>query len=207
MTPTPTPEPVRPEEWPAAFRLLFQNASPADREARLVNALGLAEHGELDPEGLFVLRENGRVLGAVLCHCLPGHSALVWPPQCLPDKRRLLFEDALLRRGADWLKAGNVRVAQALLSPDEAELAAALPRNGFAHVTHLLFLRRDLCHGVHARASAVCLTYRAYEPSQPMLFHQTLQNTYEGTLDCPELNGVRCGRRCRRAPRFESFRP
>ena len=188
---TPTPEPVRSEELPAAFRLLFQNAASADRESRLVNALGLVDRGELDPQGLFVLRGRGRLLGAILCHRLPGESALIWPPQCAPDKRRSLFEDALLRCAAAWLKTRHVKVAQALLSPAEAERAAALPRNGFAHVTHLLFLRRDLALFPARPKSRGRLEYQAHDLANPSLFHQTLQNTYKNTLDCPELNGVR----------------
>jgi mycothiol synthase len=188
---TPSPEPVRPDELPAAFRLLFQNAATNDQESRIVNALGLVRRGELDSQGLFVLRGRGQLLGAVLCLCLPGESALVWPPQCVPDKRRDLFEDALLRCVIDWLRAHGVRVAQALLSPEEAERAAALPRNGFDHVTHLLFLRRDLSLPPRRLKSPARLKYQTYNPSKPSLFHQTLQNTYKDTLDCPELNGVR----------------
>jgi mycothiol synthase len=188
---TPSPEPVRADELPAAFRLLFKNTTADDRESRVVNALGLVHRGELDPQGLFVLRGRGRLLGAVLCLPLPGESALVWPPQCLPNKRRSLFEDALLHCAADWLRACNVRVAQALLSPEEAERAAALPRNGFAHVTHLLFLRNDLSLPPRRLKFRARLKYQAHDPSKPSVFHQTLQNTYKDTLDCPELNGVR----------------
>jgi mycothiol synthase len=188
---TPSPEPVRTDELPAAFRLLFQNAAADDRESRIVNALGLVRRGELDPKGLFVLRGRDRLLGAVLCLPLPGESALVWPPQCLPNKRRSLFEDALLHCAADWLRACNVRVAQALLSPEEAERAAALPRNGFTHITHLLFMRYDLSLAPPRLKSRIRLKYQAYDPAKPIVFHQTLQNTYKDTLDCPELNGVR----------------
>jgi mycothiol synthase len=188
---TPTPEPVRVHELPAAFRLLFQDATAEDRETRIANALGLVRRGELDTQGLFVLRGAGRLLGAVLCLPLPGRSALVWPPQCVPDKRRTAFEDALLVCAADWLRSRNVQIAQALLSPEEAECAAALPRNGFAHVTQLLFLRRDLSLPPPRVKSRLRLKYRTYNPSKSAPFHQTLQNTYKDTLDCPELNGVR----------------
>ena len=108
-----------------------------------------------------------------------------------PDKRRSLFEDALLRCAAAWLKTRHVKVAQALLSPAEAERAAALPRNGFAHVTHLLFLRRDLALFPARPKSRGRLEYQPRDLANPSLFHQTLQNTYKNTLDCPELNGVR----------------
>ena len=43
---------------------------------------------ELDPEGLFVLRGRGGLVGAVLCLALPGAAGLVWPPQCVPGGRR-----------------------------------------------------------------------------------------------------------------------
>ena len=102
------------------------------------------DRGELDPQGLFVLHGRGRLLGAILCHRLPGESRPHLAAAVRPDKRRSLFEDALLRCAAAWLKTRHVKVAQALLSPAEAERAAALPRNGFAHVTHLLFFARDL---------------------------------------------------------------
>ncbi len=124
------------------------------------------------------------------CSCL-AKAALIWPPQCLSDKRRPLFEDALLRCAADWLRARNVRVAQALLLPGEAERAAALPRNGFDHVTHLLFLRRDLSLPPLLLNSRTRLKYLPYDPGIPSVFHQTLQSTYIDTLDCPELNGAR----------------
>lgn len=37
-------------------------------------------------------------------------------------------------------------------------------------------------------AAAERLTYEPYEPAS---FHETLLRTYEGTLDCPEVSGVR----------------
>jgi mycothiol synthase len=187
----PTPEPARTQELPAAFRLLFQHLSPSDRQGRIDNALALVERGELDPAGLFVLRGRGGLMGAVLALALPGACGLVWPPQCAPNGNRAALEDALLQRAADWLRSRNVKVAQALLSPEESTRADALPRNGFAHVTHLWFLRHDLAPIPQLLNPPFSLEYRSYAPSDASLFHQTLQRTYENTLDCPELNNAR----------------
>ena len=187
-----TPEPVRTEELPAAFELLFRRSGPGERGGRVANALDLVRRGELDLEGLFVLRDRGGLVGAVLCLALPGAAGLVWPPQCVPGADAPAGEDALLRRGADWLRGRNVKVAQALLSPEEAPFAAALPRNGFPHVTQLCFLRHDLAADLRALTRPGSpLSYRPYDPSDPSAFHRTLLRTYEGTLDCPELNGAR----------------
>jgi ribosomal protein S18 acetylase RimI-like enzyme len=186
-----TPEPVRGAELPAAFRLLFCCTAASDQQARVAHALGLVQRGELDAQGLFVVRARRRLLGAVLGLALPGAVGLVWPPQCVPDVDAAPLQDALLRRASDWLRGRNVKVAQALLSSEEARLAGALPRNGFAHVTHLCFLRHDLSFPPGLLETPEQLEYRPYNPSNPALFHQTLHRTYENTLDCPELNEAR----------------
>ena len=188
---TPAPEPVRPHELQAAFRLLFQHVSPLDRQGRIDSALGLVDRRELDPAGLFVLHSRGELVGAVLGLVLPGSAALVWPPQCVPSVHRAAREDALLQSTADWLRGRNVQVAQALLSPEESSRADTLPRNGFPHVTHLWFLRHDLLLPSHLLKAPTRLNYRSYAACDVSLFHQTLQRTYENTLDCPELNGSR----------------
>ena len=188
---TPTPELVGPDELPAAFRLLFQHSPPVERESRAAHALDLVQRGELSTQGLFAARDGGGLLGAVFCLPVPGASALVWPPQCALDRGRAALEDALLRHAADWLRAHNVKAAQALLSAEEARFADALPRNGFAHVAALWFLRHDLSPLPRRTGAPVRLDYRTYDPADAGLFHRTLQRTYEGTLDCPELNGVR----------------
>ena len=153
---TPTPELVRPDELPAAFRLLFQHSLPAERESRTANALGLVRRGELDPQGLFVMRDGGALLGAVFCLPVPGAGALVWPPQCVPGEHRPALEDALLRHASGWLRARHVKAAQALLSAEEARFADALPRNGFAHVAALWFMRHDLSSLAAPHGSRQC---------------------------------------------------
>ncbi|HVS34268.1 MAG TPA: GNAT family N-acetyltransferase [Gemmataceae bacterium] len=185
-----TPEPVRLEELPAAFALLFQRFESRDREVRSAAALDLVRRGELDSQGLFVLRRRSGLRAAVLAVALPGAAALVWPPQCVPSVDAASAEDALLHRAAAWLRGRKVKVAQALLAPEEVRSAAALSRNGFPNVTQLCFLRHDL-HVLPRRGPQTALQWRLYDPAHPCAFHETLSKTYEHTLDCPELNGVR----------------
>jgi ribosomal protein S18 acetylase RimI-like enzyme len=76
-----------------------------------------------------------------------------------------------------------------LLPPAETPLAEPLLHTGFRQVTELLALRHDL-HDLPT-ATAPSLRYERYDRADPLLFAQTLLQTYEGTLDCPELTGVR----------------
>src|SRR5438067_2423990 len=50
------------------------------------------------------------------------------------------------------------------------------------------YLRHDLDR---IDVSAPRLRWQSYRSADREFFHKTLQFTYDGSLDCPELNGVR----------------
>ncbi len=182
------PELARIEDWAPAFRLIFHYLPIEERERRCANALHLLERGELDPQGIFILRGPSDLRGALVCLPVPGHSALVWPPGAV-EERRLAVEDALLRHAGAWLRQRGVKLAQTLLAPDETFLAAPLLRNGFTALTRLWYMRHDLNLPVDCLHIPARLDFQPF--GDDVLFRQTLQRTYEGTLDCPEINGVR----------------
>ncbi len=182
------PEPARTEDWGPAFRLLFHYLPDEERERRCANALHLLQRGELDPGGIFVLRGCTELLGAIVCLKVPGRSALVWPPGVV-NEHRTEWEDALLRHATSWLRRGGVQLAQTLLEPNEHFLAASLLRNEFTEVTRLFYLRHNLNLPLHSLHLPARLAFQSYNDDET--FRHTLTRTYEGTLDCPEINGVR----------------
>jgi mycothiol synthase len=182
------PEPARIEDWGAAFRLLFHYLPVEERESRCANALHLLQRGELDPQGVFILRGPTTLEGAVVCLPVPGRSALLWPPGAVAERREAV-EDALLHHATSWLRQRGVKLAQTLLAREEMFLAAPLLRNGFADVTRLWYLRHDLNLPLHCLHLPARLEYQPFADDKE--FRRTLARTYEGTLDCPEINGVR----------------
>jgi ribosomal protein S18 acetylase RimI-like enzyme len=184
-------ESARPDEWPAAFRFVFQHLPSGERVARVANAVRLVERGELDPAGILVARGGCDMQGALVCQPVPGASGLVWPPQARPGRRSAEVENELLRHACAWLRLGGARLGQALLTTGEAGLAAPLERNGFTHVTSLWYLRHDLKLSYGFLRTPDRLTYVPYSARDSALFRVTLPRTYLDTLDCPEVNGVR----------------
>jgi GNAT superfamily N-acetyltransferase len=183
--------PARPEEQAAALELAFQQMPSADRDVRVANALRLVRQGELTAEGILVARGREGLLGAMVCHPAPGASGLVWPPQAATARRKEV-EDALLRHACGWLREKGAKLAQALLLPREAGLAEPLERNGFKRITSLWYLRHDLDGSGETPEAPDPLTYSPYnQDGVPAVFQETLLRTYEQTLDCPEVNGVR----------------
>jgi ribosomal protein S18 acetylase RimI-like enzyme len=191
MTLPVTVGPAAAAEWEDVARLLFQHLPPEERAARAANAGRLFRQGELEPEGVLVAHGQAGLCGAVVCVPLRGASGLVWPPQAVAGADRTRVEDQLLLSGLGWLRRRGAKVAQALLAAEEAALAIPLERNGFAHVTALLYLRRPLAEeGPGLGSPRVPLSYQTYRHDEA-LFQDTLLHTYEETRDCPELNGVR----------------
>jgi mycothiol synthase len=182
------PESARIEDWAPAFRLIFQYLAPGERERRCANALHLLQCGDLEPQGIFVLRGLTSLRGAIVCMPVPGASALIWPPGAVEDQRSMV-EDVLLRYAFGWLQKSGVKLAQTLLAPEETFLAASLERNGFAPITNLWYLRHNLNTPVQYLDTPARLDYQPFDNGAE--FRRTLARTYENTMDCPEVNGVR----------------
>jgi ribosomal protein S18 acetylase RimI-like enzyme len=182
------PEPARTEDWAAALRLIFQHCDPQEGDLRCANALHLLQRGELDPRSLFVLRGASGLRGALVCLQVPGASALVWPPGAVKERREEI-EDCLLRHALTSLRARGVKLAQTLLAPEEAFLAASLERNGFSAITQLWYLRHDLKIPLHSLGTPARLDFLPFDKGTE--FRETLAQTYVDTQDCPEVNGVR----------------
>jgi ribosomal protein S18 acetylase RimI-like enzyme len=185
------PRPARPEEWAQAFQRIFQYLPQEDRQTRVDNALRLMRQGELEPDGVLVVADKQRLLGAMVCLPVPGASGLIWPPQASEESTQQEIEDQLLSCAIRWLQQRGAKLGQTLLAEKETCLAAPLERHGFVHITSLWYLRHNLELPAGPDAAAPELAYQAYLSSCSDLFHQTLMRTYEQTRDCPEVNGVR----------------
>jgi GNAT superfamily N-acetyltransferase len=100
-------------------------------------------------------------------------------------------EDVLIAFGKRWLSQRGVKFAQSLLP--QAELAHAQPllRHGFHHVTTLLHLDKDLTLADRHSDETPRLRCQAFDQCDAGIFKKVLLDSYEKTLDCPELNDLR----------------
>jgi mycothiol synthase len=191
MAPSFTVASAQPDELAPAFELVFQHHPAADRQKRVAHALQLIQQQDLIPEGVWIARRGMDLIGAFVCLPLAGASALIWPPQVLAVGNAREAEDLLIRRACEWLRNKGVKLAQALLTAEECPLALPLERNGFTHITGLWYLRHPLHFDAPFLQAEESLTFRTYPNVSAQVFQETLERTYGGTLDCPEVNGVR----------------
>ena len=181
---------ARPAEWSAAFTLALQHVPDDERPTRVANALSLLAVGEIDPAGIFVARTEAGLVGVQVCIPLRGASGLFWLPQVEPACADRDLANQLVQTALTWLRQRGAKLAQALLGASDLPSAKPLTDCGFQHVTQLDYLQHDL-QALPPASPASAVQLEPYAPANAVAFAQTLERSYEGTLDCPELNGVR----------------
>jgi ribosomal protein S18 acetylase RimI-like enzyme len=170
--------------------LLFSHLPQQEREFRAQRALELVQSGQLDSRGILVCADERELVGVCVCQVIPGAGGLIWPP-IVTHEPRAMIENALLRHCCEWLRAQGSKLVQCLVADEEAYLAVPLLRNGFVGITGLTYLRHDGIVDANLLTIPRRLDFTSQEDSPSNEFQQTLLESYEGTLDCPEVNGVR----------------
>ena len=178
-------EPLDRTDWTAAMSLALARVPPEDRPGRVASALTLLANGTLDASAIQVARDDeGTIAGVQICVPLAGASCLFWLPTA-PDE----IASALVEASLAMCRTRGIKIAQVFADADELPLTAPLLRQGFRHVTRIHQLQHVL--GDLPPSSASPLRFVTFQTSHYRDFTDVLGRTYEGTLDCPELNGRR----------------
>jgi mycothiol synthase len=185
-----------------ALRLQLQVFSEDDRAARVEQLLDSEKRQIVSLENCLVCRKGSRVAGVLLLVNQSDGTVYVWPaetlgglhPQDDADIRRALYQEAtrVVDAPENW-------IGQSLLETDQEEQSRELAENGFPQLTDLVFMNRSvsLATEVSDRSklpdSEVWTSEPFDEASNGADFAKLVEQTYESTCDCPELNGSRDG--------------
>ena len=170
----------------------------------------LANEQSVGLEGLFVARQEGRLIGATWAQPQPGNVAMVWPARLISDAPTAncgatagrdtaktpaagLSESvalALMTRIDAFLTEKAVRVAQSLLSNEQSVEAERLAMAGLTYATDLLYLVAGTAQ-FPREAPATGLNFVTLDQVGRARLMAVVERTYHETLDCPQLNGVR----------------
>jgi len=144
----------------------------------------LAPQGESALDGLLVA-PDGDGLAAVWVQRLPGLTAAVWPPpvDCSASQ-------ALLHEAGKFLDEQEITLAQVLLSTQAEGIAKLLSSNGFRHLADLQYLMVD-GQPFPANEPENTLHFEPAAGEQPDRLCHLVEQTYQGTRDCPAIHGVR----------------
>lgn len=171
---------------------------------RLIDRYGLA-----DPaieERVRMLEDYAGTRGLSLDHCLmlaegnfahavclcldsPGRtsSVLISPGAGMPALRRHV--NKLLERAEQEAARRRVQLLQGMVAPECSDESLLYAAAGFKHLATLLYMQNEL-GSIESRPTRG-LKWETYSPQTHVLFARVIEGTYQDSLDCGSLNGVR----------------
>ena len=169
---------------------LLLSEEPPDVRRSWVEALCLAaDRCQVSTNCLLEARRFGRLVGAIWGQVLPGQTAMVWPPRLLRSEPPATAE-RLLETLDRQLQRESLEVTQALLRTSSDADAALLQRFGYQRAADLVYLVADVSH-MPLDPPEGGLEFEPYHAGLRDRLACVVEGTYVGTLDIPQLNGVR----------------
>lgn len=170
--------------------ILSQPGRLAD-ETQVADFLRLAEPRRVDLSLFLVAERRGRLLWALLPMISPGRTALLLSPtvpQRAPEKAAA---GELIEGMCAQLGIRDVLLTQALIDPTDTNARELFLSHRFAVMAELLYLAGEPRRRLTTPALPPGMGWISYSEQTHDLFKQAIQSTYEESLDCPGLNGLR----------------
>jgi GNAT superfamily N-acetyltransferase len=131
---------------------------------------------------------GGKCFSAAMMIETPGAlGALFLPARGLQPRSAL----PILQRIGEAAQSRGIVLVQCLCRPDETESESMLSHAGFEFLAELVYLERPAQHGRITTQLPAQVEFETYRPSTRNTFMEVLAGTYQGSLDCPKLNGIR----------------
>ena len=174
-----------------ALQMVFGHVREPDRSGIVDQLLFGARTDGSDLTGLIEARRQGNLIGAVWAQVQEGAVAVLWPPRItetedVPESLAGCLIDAAI----EFLQRHQVSMIQCLLESNKDNLTELLRAAGFTPLANLLYLisTSDSFPKNHPASS---LEFATFSEDEQERMSRLIERTYERTLDCPGLNGVR----------------
>jgi len=188
-----TYRPLAPEELRPALRLVLDRHDGGRRmvEAQVDAMLSYVAASNLRIDRQWGAFEGRHLVEACLCIVSPGRSAMLFLPDMAAGRHDPAIVVSLLQHVVADAPARDVRLLQAMLAPDAVEEESILSRAGFRFLAELIYMRRDAVSLFATGSAPPRLSWVTYSDERHALFAETVAATYEESLDCPGLAGLR----------------
>jgi ribosomal protein S18 acetylase RimI-like enzyme len=173
-----------------ALKLVLCDLAPSLRREIADGLLNVEDPGDLVHEPLFIARRGTKLCGAAWGQRQSGQIAVFWPPQLEPgedENTAYRLAEAVIAA----LDGTSIEMTQVFLTAPEPETVKVLRHVGFSHLADLLYMTCESREFPLAAPEPCELDYVPYDATQRTRLARLVDQTYEGTLDCTALNGVR----------------
>ncbi|MGA2232205.1 MAG: GNAT family N-acetyltransferase [Tepidisphaeraceae bacterium] len=178
-----------PQEQMAALGLALSSSGRVAGEREVAEFLRIAGSRHLDLSGLWIAEEGGKLLWAILPVATPGKTLLLLSPNYLADASQL--EPALRLTEVVCGQFPGIDLAQVLVEPTAMGPCSLYPQLGFMEIAELIYLHAPVRRQRPAPPLPAGFSFAYYSEENRGLFITAIRESYQQSLDCPALNGLR----------------
>jgi GNAT superfamily N-acetyltransferase len=174
-----------------SLRLILGGTRGHAADEQVLDFLTFAIARKIDVNQIWLAAIDGSIEWALLPVNSPGRTTLLFSPARLPRRRHRHVIGALTGRVLSQQAKAGVLLVQLLLDPADKDVIAIYLAAGFERLADLAYLQADVRGTEPLPPLPVGWSMRTYEASAHAAFADTIARTYEGSRDCPTLNGKR----------------
>lgn len=185
-----------------ALKLQLKSFAEPERNRRVTHLLESQQRSAVSLHDCLVCHRANRIVAVQLLVRQPDGTIYVWPPETspgLPPDDDEAFRKSLYQEARQIVDAPDIWIGQTLLETSKQDQSTQLHENGFPRLTDLVFMN----YSVNQHAARTNEGSDEPQPddwkSEPFTdsnsadFAKLIEQTYQNTQDCPELNGTRDG--------------
>jgi RimJ/RimL family protein N-acetyltransferase len=180
---------IPPARWPRAIDLLTAQLPEETRPVQKTAILAAIAADPIQAAGLLGFFQGDELTAAAWLQVQVGRTATLWPPVGA-ERVEATAAAALVTRALVLARSQGAVLVQSLLLTDAGDDAKALRTTGFAHAADLLYLVSLASQFPHASPEGK-LTFVLQAANEMRQIAEIVERSYQGTRDCPGLNGVR----------------
>ncbi|UCG15492.1 MAG: GNAT family N-acetyltransferase [Phycisphaerales bacterium] len=177
----------------AALRMVVSGQTVPDRATnhRVAELTNFVRGLSLSIEPVLGVFRGSRLVCACASVATPGRITLVYLPPERVAKRYRREMTSMLRALQERTWEQAMAIAQALVWPEASNTEEALSDAGFHFLAELAYQERPADAPPARTRIRTDLSFVPYSQHTHHLFIQALDLTYVGSLDCPDLTGLR----------------
>jgi mycothiol synthase len=178
------------DEINSAIRLILSSDGHRPSDEHVVDFLRFVIARGVDINDLKLAEQNGRVQWAILPVVSPGRTMLLFGSTDRVREHEQRCAGRLINEVCATFARRDIHLAQVLVEPGNYPARRLFNHCGFSDLAELLYLQ-TVVRSAPPATLPMGMSWETYSPLTHQRFVQTIQQTYEDSLDCPALTGLR----------------
>lgn len=174
-----------------ALRLLLCGPGGLANDEQVLDFISLAKDRGISLNELWLAHRNRTILWTLLPVLSPGRTMLLFTPGKITRHTPLAAVQQLVQAVCDYYRDENIQLAQFLIDPADRSIASLYEQCGFITLAELIYLQKSIRRAVSRPPLEDGFALINYSPGSHALFADAITRSYQQSLDCPALNGLR----------------